>query len=565
MTGRGAVKILQVLSALLFPAAAPGGAFSADSAPAVISEIMFNPDGDENAREFIEIANRSSGPLSLEGWRIGDGAGFDLLVPVRSGSWILPAGGFAVVVDPDYLDAGEPYATIIPDTPLFTIPDQALGSRGLSNSTPEPVYLISAAGDTLSLVRYSIDCPAGRSWERVDLSGGDGSENFSASRGPDGTPGVRNSVVPPDRNPALIPASLRFEPPAPRPGERLDIFVSFRNAGLSPVSDVRVTIRILPDLAIGTVAFSDTIPPGSDAPATRLEIPRLPCGRLMLSACIEGESAGTGDDTLTVALDVPVPPGTLVLNEIMVAPREGPEWVEVLNAGSVPVSLLGWSMTDSRSVPSHPAAVDRFLSPGEFVILAADSTVVPGAKGAVSLALKGFPSLNNDGDTVVLLDPGGAPADSAGYDAAEPGVSRERISPRLGGGDRAWDLCTDPAGSTPGRQNSIYFSRVEDDLPSGGTYLTITPNPFSERVTIAYDLPFPLSRVRMTVYDRRGRIVTTLREVSESGSAWAGEWDGADHGRKLPAGPYLLFFEALNKNTGEAITIRKTLVLARKL
>ncbi len=47
----------------------------------IISEIMFNPDGDENAREFVEIMNRSEADISIEGWMAGDGAAWDEIIP----------------------------------------------------------------------------------------------------------------------------------------------------------------------------------------------------------------------------------------------------------------------------------------------------------------------------------------------------------------------------------------------------------------------------------------------------------------------------------------------------
>ncbi len=179
----------------------PGASSLASPGTLVISEIMFNPDGDENAREFVEIVNLSDAPVSLEGCRIGDGAAFDTLIPVRNDLRVIPGQGYALILDPDYFAAGEPYSGIPEATPLYTISDKAIGSRGLSNSNPEPVYLLSAAGDTLSLVRYPADCPPGHSWERIIPWGGDSPENFRPSRSPEGTPGLPNSVTPPGRNP----------------------------------------------------------------------------------------------------------------------------------------------------------------------------------------------------------------------------------------------------------------------------------------------------------------------------------------------------------------------------
>ncbi|MHB9031235.1 MAG: lamin tail domain-containing protein, partial [Candidatus Latescibacterota bacterium] len=442
--------------------------------------------------------------------------------------------------------------------------DKAIGSRGLSNSNPEPVYFLSAAGDTLSLVRYPADCPAGHSWERMISRGGDGMENFRPSREPEGTPGRHNSVTPPDRNPALVSSSLRYEPASPRMGEGLDIFVSCRNGGLASLSGVRVSVRLLPDTPVGVAEFPDEILPGADAPPARMHLSSLPGGLITLMAFVEGEISAAEDDTVLIELNVPLPAGTVILNEVMAAPREGPEWIELFNTASVPVSVKGWKVSDSRGVPSEGVKRDVYISAGGYALIAAGATESPAPDGTPWLAVNGFPALNNDGDTVHLLDHSGTMADSVEYTSTTAGFSLELISPRLRGSASAWDFCTTLSGSTPGARNSIYFSRADDQALNGGTGLTISPNPFPEATTISYDLPFPLARVRLTVYDRRGRFVAAVRDAAESGSAWTGTWDGRSGGNRLPIGPYILCFEALNKNTGEMVTIRKAIVVAKK-
>ena len=157
--------IVMITAGLLFFLFSVTAALAAERT-LVISEIMFNQNGDENAREFVELLNVSPGPVSLKGYSIGDGAGFDELVAVGEGEWTVQAGSYALVMDPDYFTSDEPYDTLPEGVLLFTVGDKALGSRGLSNSAAEPVYLVSAGGDTLSVVHYSTDCPPGHSLER---------------------------------------------------------------------------------------------------------------------------------------------------------------------------------------------------------------------------------------------------------------------------------------------------------------------------------------------------------------------------------------------------------------
>lgn len=538
-------------------------ASSAFAGPVVISEIMFNPDGDENAREFVEIANLSTEPCSLQGCEIGDTGASEAIVPAQDGGWMVPAGGFALILDPDYFTTGEPYPSIPPGTPLFTVPGSTLGSRGLSNSSSEPVALISSGGDTLSVVRYSAACPAGHSWERILPEGTGDSTNFAVSLATDGTPGFRNSVTPPDHNPALAASSLAPASTTLRMGGTADVLVSCRNAGLETISDIRVRVWLEPDTPAGVVEFPDDILPGADAPAVRLTLPALPGGISTLAAAIGNETAHTADDTLRLEIAVPVPAGTVSLNEFMAAPATGAEWIELFNTGAFPVALRGWTVSDSQSGQSGGISGSSSIPAGGFALVTGGSIALSSA--ANPCVVTGFPALNNDGDTIRLHDHTGAACDSTAYGETESGVSTELIAPALRGTSSGWDFCTGPSGGTPGAQNSIFFRRADGASASGGTSLMISPNPFSGTTTISYDLPFPLARVRIAVYDRRGRFIASVRETAESGSSWSGTWDGRAGGRRLPAGPYILLFEVMNKTTGKMTVIRKPIVVGANL
>lgn len=528
----------------------------------VINEIMFNPDGDENAREFVELFNLSEEPVSLEGFIIGDGAGFDSIIPAREGSWIVPAGAYALILDPDYFDAGEPYGDIPADTPLFTVNDKAIGSRGLSNSKAEPVCLISDAGDTLSVVTYSLDCPPGHSWERIVPYGGDNPENFAPSDSPDGTPGRTNSVTPPAQNPVLEKGLFRFTPLDSRMGESIDIMVSYRNGGLETVSGVEVVVQLFPDITVGSVFFPEEVSPGRISTEKSLGLDNVPGGRLAFAAStfLSGVAAG---DTLIVLLDVSVAPGTLILNEVMAAPESGaPEWIEVKNTGSVAVDLFKWGVLDLKGTAAGIVNEHVFVRGKSYAVLAGKplTGLLPG--DIVFVSVENFPQLNNDGDEIKLLDFTGAVHDSMYYEDALKGFSLERISEDVAAGFPEWDTSTSPEGATPGRKNSITY---ELGKKKQSPVVKIEPNPFADMVTISYELPFPLARVSLYIYDRRGRLVAKLRDAEESGSKWSCTWDGRSDGSRLPAGPYILNLEALDKRTGRVVTEKKMVVVAARL
>ncbi len=81
------------------------------------------------------------------------------------------------------------------------------------------------------------------------------------------------------------------------------------------------------------------------------------------------------------------------LSEILSHPLSGSgEWIEVVNAGTGAVDLQGWSLDDDKNGGSKPWRVARSLplAPGAFAIFPKSVTKL---------------SLNDDGDTVRLLDP----------------------------------------------------------------------------------------------------------------------------------------------------------------
>jgi len=521
----------------------------------VISEIMFNPNGDENAREFVEIANIADVPVNLKGWIIGDGEDFDTITPVNADATTIPAGGFALVLDPDYLTSDEPYEGIPADVPLFVVDDKAIGSRGLSNSTAEPVSLVSASGDTVSVVFYDLACPAGHSWERVVPDGGDDPGNFAASLETDGTPGRVNSASPPSHAIILESGLVRFLPDTPVMGENLTVAVACRNGGTSPLGNLSITLTIVTGTLLDAVSLPGVIEPGTVSPEMQFGLDTCPGGRLAFEV---KASAMGAEDTLTVFLDVPIAPGSILLNEIMAAPAGGdPEWIEIVNTSATPVNLYCTGIRDERADSPVFVSDHVFVPAGGYALIAADILPFALPENVPVAVVPGFPALNNDGDTVSVLGCTGNCLDSAAYGDTESGHSLELIGPGSG-----WDTCTDPSGATPGWENSIVY---DSDDTSRSSRVTVEPNPFGDMTRISYELSFPLARVTLSVYDRRGRIVARLREGEESGAEWSCTWDGRSGGSRLPAGPYILLITALNKRTGNVFTEKKAIIIGTAL
>ncbi len=192
------------------------------SAAVIINEIMANPTGDENAREYIELLNTGGTAVVITNWRIGNASDVERIValPGKASTVIIPAGGYAVVFDPDYFDSDEPYASIPSSATLCTIESRGFGRYGIINSRVDTLILRSAKG-IADRVRYTAEgIEEGLSLERVDPTA-DGMDltNWAPSHLYEGTPGAPNYSA----QPTPESGTLRVGPDVPAMSVTLDI------------------------------------------------------------------------------------------------------------------------------------------------------------------------------------------------------------------------------------------------------------------------------------------------------------------------------------------------------
>ncbi len=157
--------------------------------PLVISEVMSNP-LDEDTGEFIELYNRGIDPVDAADLILGDGDAVDALVGYLGGSTVIPAGGYALILDAEY--AGE--YTIPPATILLSTPDTTIGS---SLALDDQIRLYESNGvEVIDSFRYPFNPGNGRSAERIDLRAFDAAANWTASTCESGSsPGADNCAA----------------------------------------------------------------------------------------------------------------------------------------------------------------------------------------------------------------------------------------------------------------------------------------------------------------------------------------------------------------------------------
>ncbi len=149
---------------------------SGDPEDLIITEIMANAK-DESTGEYIELYNPTETEIDASGLVVEDGGGYtDTLVAFQSGTTLIPAGGYALILDPNYA-----YDYYLPtELVLLTTSDSTIGN-GLSNST-DTVTLYDTDGSTvIDTYASPFDPGDGVSVEKIDYTAGDSTSNWAAA------------------------------------------------------------------------------------------------------------------------------------------------------------------------------------------------------------------------------------------------------------------------------------------------------------------------------------------------------------------------------------------------
>ncbi|MGI9244182.1 MAG: Ig-like domain-containing protein, partial [Verrucomicrobiales bacterium] len=149
-------------------------------------------------------------------------------------------------------------------------------------------------------------------------------------------------------------------------------------------------------------------------------------------------TGSTGTVTLRVGPDL----DSVVINEIMYHPQSDndlEEYIELTNIGENPVDLDGWRFGSGVDF-TFPAVT---LSPGEFLVVAADRASFEAAYGVVGSVVGGWTGrLSNSGERVRLYESGGIEVDDVSYSDEGDWTRRERVSNSVG-----WDWNSDHDGA----------------------------------------------------------------------------------------------------------------------
>ncbi len=546
-----------------------------------INEVGYHldPSGD-TGKEWIELYNPGPEPQDLSGWDLYPGRSPHYIFP---DGFVLGPGRFVLVhlrldganTERDLYEGTAGISSNMPNThasvALFTSASRDTIVDFLQYGAAGQTYQATAAAAGIWTAGDFVDTAA-CGWSlglRADGADSNRPADWQGFQKP--TPGYSNVPPPYDVELALIstaPQSL----PAMQPFE---VTAAISNAGQNTPTDIVLAVFSDDDRdsvhgpgerlwGVATAAQCST------SIDLRVTMPALPEGQYCLAAtarCSLDAYSGNSYRAITAAAGSP-----LVLNEIMYAPPSGQaEWLEVFNRSGMSVNLEGWTIEDAAAQPRLLDTLGRSLVPGQYAIITSIADQPPTA--CLRLEPIGtWPSLNNDGDLIVLRDGRGAAADQVRYIPSwggSDGRSLERVNPFLDPSQASsWGGCVSDYRSTPGTANSVYIDR-----PAAGAEAGAAPNPFSpdgdghqDRSIIFFSLPWPRSQVTVKIFDRLGRQVAApavQREFAQEGSL---VWDGRDEGgQACPMGIYIVLLEAKEQGGTGSLRKRFSLGLAGRL
>lgn len=516
----------------------------------ILNEVLYDPDGADEGREFVELWNPDSLAAPLDGLALetSDGA--------RPGTWTVVWRA----------NAGE---LAEPRSPFLIAAERLLGA--LQNG-PDAIRL-TRSGVVLDLLGYGQlsdpgqyegapvpDAPSGASVARV-ADGVDTGVNLHDWAAAEPTPGVANH---PDTRLRFGRARPVLSPSVCWPGEPFAARASVRNSGRLPVAGARW--RLAGDA--GASGSSASLEGVDLAPGESVSVSLLLAGpapgvcrvRLRLEGAVGEDAALT--DTVSAWLRSIASP--VVLSEIAFRNTGSGEWVEIWARESV--EDVG-SLTLADAV-SSPRPIDRGSSPraltaGFYLVVAQDPPAVRSRYGlpdsVVVGVIGGWPSLNDGAepghvaDLVALALADGVPVDAMTYtgEVTVRDGSLERLSFDLPSGDPgSWSECVDAIGATPGRANSLHAPGGSS--PGGRALLVAGTRVLSLRAREPVPIVFRATeaargrRLTVRVHDLLGRPVRTLMEGQRLATDAAFVWDGHDDaGAPAPAGLYVVRAEAL--------------------
>ncbi|MFH1527657.1 MAG: lamin tail domain-containing protein, partial [Bacteroidota bacterium] len=420
----------------------------------IVNEIMYNPLGDEP--EWIEIYNNSLDSINIKNWKISDNSSSVIISKI------------------DYILTPKEYIIIADDSTLpnyYDIPSRIININLPSlNNTGDKLLLTDSLNRFIDTLNYKSSWngnAAGYSIERIDFSR---SSNISSNWGKSisskrATPGQVNSISKKEFDISF--AQFSFKNNFAVIGNSAEAAIEIKNSGKNLITNCSLKLYSdknhngLPD--INEIIFSkDYINITADESRNEIVvITNFTEGINTFIAEVKTEPEDYSDNNLKFAqlkgVKVNEVRGDLIINELHFAPTfPEPEWVEIYNRSDKLINLKGYKIADNSDA-SLVVKENYFISPGSFTVIAKDSIIFQLYNLSADVIVSAFPTLNNSGDDVVLMDSLSRVIDSLNYTLqwCSSGKSSERIDYDGETNNQLnWMCSIDTLGGTPGKTNS---------------------------------------------------------------------------------------------------------------
>lgn len=167
----------------------------------------------------------------------------------------------------------------------------------------------------------------------------------------------------------------------------------------------------------------------------------------------------------------------VVIDEIMADPSPSAglpdaEFIELKNVSQKPVNLSGWKISDATTTAT--ISTGFILLPDSFVIICSNGAAPAFSAYGKTVGISSFPSLDNDGEMVVLTSKEGKIIHAVEYRKSwyknavksEGGWTLEMIDTRNPcSGATNWTAAVAAKGGTPGQKNSATAINADHDPP----------------------------------------------------------------------------------------------------
>jgi hypothetical protein len=422
----------------------------------IINEIMYAPMGDEP--EWIELINNSGRTINLKNWRVGDNSSS---IVIASSDFILSQGEYLVISRDATINSIHDINSklLIRSIPTLNNGGDDVIIRDLYSRTIDSVkYLPSWGGDA-----------GGRSLERISLTASSmeqGNWGTSICSGKS-TPGKINSISLMDYDLAVF--SVTSNSFYAEKGKELVLTAIIKNWGKVKAENSEINLYLDSDLN----GIGDNSELFSSKQVSSIESNEIIAEQFITDSFIPGinqfiisivfapdEFPDNNYYLFSInGVEINEIRGDLVINELMYAPNvPEPEWIEVYNRSTKNINMLGYKIADdatSAKVINSPL----IISPGNYLVIARDSSIVDKHGIIPAIAVSNFPTLNNSRDRVVLIDSLNRVIDSLDYRSTWGGTngkSLERIDINsLSTDSTNWKTSKAIQGSTPCSFNSV--------------------------------------------------------------------------------------------------------------